>query len=436
MNATSENNFPKTFFLPYQLGIYLAANAVSDACVVMDGANCVMPKIDFLAGSHDLYSTLLSPAGRHRVICTMSSPLPQKDNPERPLSAMLNSIAGSGHFSVVLVTGLPFLKLAGMDYEGLAASVKGGAPVVDVPPGSLEGDWLDGYALALDALARALPQRKVKKRRRSVALAGYLLDRNEGDHAANIKELRRLLKLCGLELACVFPSGGAFRELSRALEAEVVVSLPYGRKAAERIAGRTGAVLVETGLPLGIKGTSDWLKAVCAAAGIGELPPGIEKLERKTAAAIAPMLDTIAHRNVVYAGDPYLFAGFSAYAAELGMRVPLALIDSFAKPLGSGKVPAGLLFSPGAEEAVAAIGGLRGYSRPALLAGNSFALTEGFSDGFPFLELGFPSYGHHCLSEEPFFGFAGAQNLAGRLLNGVCGPEIAPRASREQARAV
>ena len=58
------------------------------------------------------------------------------------------------------------------------------------------------------------------------------------------------------------------------------------------------------------------------------------------------------------------------------------------------------------------------------------ALTEGFSDGLPFLELGFPSYGHHCLGEEPFFGFAGAQNLAGRLLNGLSGPKITPAALR------
>lgn len=422
MNATlARNSFPKLFTLPYQLGIYLAANAVSDSCAVMDGSNCVMPKIDFLAGNHDLYSTLLSPDGKHRIICNMAGPLPQKDNPERALSALLSSVAGTGSFSVVLVTGLPFLKLAGLDYEGVAAGVKGGAPVVDVPPGSLEGDWLDGYANALDALARVLPRRKIKKRRRSVALVGYFLDRNEGDHAANLKELRRLLKLCGLELACVFPSGGAFGELSRALEAEVVVSLPYGRKAAERIAGRSGAVLVETGLPLGLKGTSGWLKAVCAAAGIGKLPPEIRKLEREAATAIAPMLDALAHRSIVYAGDPYLFAGFSAYAAELGLRVPLGLINSLPKPLGTGKVPGGLLFSPEAADAAAAIRGLRGYSEPALLVGNSLALAEGFSDGIPFLELGFPSYGHHCLSEEPFFGFAGALTLAGRILNGLCG---------------
>ncbi|OGS11933.1 MAG: hypothetical protein A2234_03810 [Elusimicrobia bacterium RIFOXYA2_FULL_58_8] len=430
MNATSaKNSFPKTFNLPYQLGIFLAANAVSDSCAVMDGLNCVMSKIDYLAGNHDINSTLLSAIGRHRIICTMSGPLPQKDNPEKTLSALLASIAGSGHFSVVMVTGLPFLKLAGLDYEGLAASVRGGAPVVDVPPASLEGDWLNGYDLALDALARALPERKIKKKRRSVALAGYFLDRNEADHAANIKELRHLLRLCGLELACVFPSGGAFGELSRALEAEVVVSLPYGRRAAARIAAKSGAALVETGLPMGLRGTSDWLKTVCKAADIKKLPPAVIKLEKQAAAAIAPLLEALAHRNIIYAGDPYLFGAFAGYAAELGMRLPVAIIDSFAKPLGTDSIPPDLLFCPDTAAAATLIRNMSGYSKPDLVVGNSFALTEGFSKGLPLTELGFPSYSHHCLSEEPFFGFAGARTLAGRLFNSLRAADSSGEAS-------
>jgi nitrogenase molybdenum-iron protein alpha/beta subunit len=421
MNATSSpENFASTFNLPYQLGIYLAANAVSDSCVVLDGANCVMPKIDFLAGNHDLYSTLLSAEGAHRIICTMSCPLPQKDNPERPLLSLLSSVTGSGRFAVVLVTGLPFLKLAGMDYAGLAAAVGGKTPVADIPPASLEADWLEGYAQALDALARALPERTAKKRKRTVALAGYLPDRHEGDHAANIQELRTLLKLCGLELTCVFPSGGSFRDLSRALDAELIVSLPYGRKAAQRLAKKSGARLVETGLPMDLKGTADWLRTVQLAAGIkGGLPQAVRKLEQSAAAAVSPLLDILAHKNLVYAGDPCLFAAFYSFARELRMNVPLAIIDSFTRPLGISPLPAGLLFAPDARGALAAIRALGGYRKPDLVVGNSFARTEGFSCGLPLTELGFPSYGHHCLGSEPFLGFTGAKILACRLFNSL-----------------
>ena len=105
MNATSsELGLVKTFNLPYQLGIYLAANAVQDVCVVVDGADCVMSKIDFVSGNHDLHSTLLSPEGRHRVICSQSKPLQQEANPDNKLSALLAGVASAGDFAAVLVT--------------------------------------------------------------------------------------------------------------------------------------------------------------------------------------------------------------------------------------------------------------------------------------------------------------------------------------------
>ncbi|MCX5791614.1 MAG: hypothetical protein NTY45_05255, partial [Elusimicrobia bacterium] len=421
-NISPQFKFSKSFNLPYQVGIYLAANAVSDSCLVMDGPNCVMPKLDFLAGNHDIYSTLLSADGRHRVICTMSAPLPQRPDPEKKLAEILHGVAAKGDFSVIMLTGLPFLKMSGMDYEGLAARVKGGAPVVDVPIKHSEADWLDGYAQALEALVRALPERKVKRRKRAVALAGYLMDRNERDHSANIGELRRLLDLCGLELVSVFPSGGSFSELSRALEAEVIVSLPYGRGAAAALAARSGAKLVETGLPLGLNGTSRWLESVLAAAGVkGGLPVAVTSLRKRTAREIAPALHVLSHRNVTFGGDPYLFAAFSALAAELGMRINCALIDSFARPLETTMLPRELMFAPDTAEAVRTIRDLTGYARTDLAVGNSFMVTESMDMKRPCVELGFPSYGYHCLIDEPFLGFAGALNLTGRLFNGLLG---------------
>lgn len=414
------DSFKTCFSIPYQLGPLLAANAVKDSCLVIDGLNCVMSKVDFLSGNHDIYSTLLSHDGDHRVLCTMSCPLPQKDNPEKALAALLSSMAGDGRFPVILLTGLPFLKLAGMDYEGLAAGIAGKSKVIDIPPVSLDADWLEGYELSLEALARALPERKARRKKRSVAVVGLLFDRNEGDQAGNISELGRLLRLCGLDPVCFFPSGGAFAELGRALEADVVVSLPYGRRAAAEIARRSGATLLETGLPLGLRGTSGWLAAVMAAAGLKPaLPPAAAELERAAARAIAPLLEALQHRNAVFAGDPHLFEAFGAFARELRLRVPLALLDSAHRPLARETLPPRALFSPDTAEAKAAVLDLKDYDKADLLVGNAFARTEVFAKNTPFTEFGFPSYGYHCLNEEPFLGFAGARNLAGRLFSSL-----------------
>ena len=89
-DISSKKPFEKTYQLPYLLGVFLGLNAVSDAAVMVDGANCVMVKADLIAGNHDLFSTLLSETGRHRILCTMSTPVNPPKNPEKKTAAMLN----------------------------------------------------------------------------------------------------------------------------------------------------------------------------------------------------------------------------------------------------------------------------------------------------------------------------------------------------------
>ncbi|HNT96657.1 MAG TPA: nitrogenase component 1 [Elusimicrobiales bacterium] len=426
-NAAAPEKFRKTYDPPYLLGVYLAVNAVPDAAVMVDGPSCVITKADYIAGNHDLHSTLLSCDGRHRVMCTVTSTMPQPPNPEDKLSALLESAAGSGLYGVVLLTGLPFMRLIGMDYEGIASRVRSGAPVAVVPPLSLEGDWLDGYAKALDALVSALPVRRVRKRRRSAVIAGYLFDRNERDHSANISGLKRLLAAAGVDLLAVLPGGKEFKSWERAREAELVISMPYGRQAAARLAAMTGARLVETGLPVGIGGTSAWLASVRAAAGLkGPLPPVLAELERATRRELAPAQAALAHHNIVFAGDPYLYSALRGFALELCMRVPAAFIGSLSRPLSApGPAAKLVMFAPEVAEAAEALAALGRYDRPHLGVCDSLAITAGLTGGVPAVELGFPSYAHHCLSDEPFMGYEGARSLAGRLLNALQSAEPA-----------
>jgi len=200
-----------------------------------------------------------------------------------------------------------------------------------------------------------------------------------------------------------------------------VISLPYGRQAAARLAARTGARLVETDLPVGLRGTSAWLASVRTAAGLkGPLPPPLARLERATARELAPALAALAHSNIVFAGDPYLYSAVRGFALELGMRVPAAFISSFSRPLSApGPAAKLVMFAPAVAEAAKALAAFGRYDRPHLGVCDSLAITEGFAGSAPVVELGFPSYAHHCLNDEPFMGYAGARSLAGRLLNAV-----------------
>ena len=420
-DISSKKPFEKTYQLPYLLGVFLGLNAVSDAAVMVDGANCVMVKADLIAGNHDLFSTLLSETGRHRILCTMSTPVNPPKNPEKKTAAMLNSVAGSGQFGAVLLTGLPYCWLAGMDYEGIARSVVSGCPVAAIPAKSIDSDWLDGYDMMLEALARALPAKKTGKRAKNkVALVGYMFDRNEGDHRANLKELTRLLKVSGLEVVSIWPSGGTVADLARVSEASLIVSLPYGRKTARTLAHKYGAKLLETGLPMGLKGTSAWLTSVRGAAGLpAGLPAAVREEEREAARAIAPALRILLHKRLMFAGDPYLYSAFASFASELCLSVPLVFLGSSRRHIGAGAASGTVLFTPSTEEAKAAREALSRYQKPDLAVVNSFSLTEDFAEGLPFVEFGFPSYGHHCLLDEPFLCYSGALSLVSRMLNSL-----------------
>lgn len=406
--------------LPYLLGVYLAVNAVRDAGLLVDGPNCAMVKADLIAGNHDLFSTLLAADGDHRIISTITKPFNPPKNPENNLAALAAALAGSGRFGALLLTGMPYCALEGRDYAGLAAAVPGRTPAAAVPARSLDMDWLEGYDRTLEALAACLPEGKTRGRARNkVAVVGYMMDRNERDHHANLAELGRLLALAGLDLVSVWPSGGGMAELGRVSEASLIISLPYGRRAAKALADKFGAKLVETGLPLGLRGTTAWLAAVRKAAGLGALPAPVAAAERAAAAALAPALRGLMHRKLAFAGDPHLGAAMAAFAAELCMELPLSFYCSAPRPLPGKAREGAALFAPTAREAAAAAAALPPYRRPELAAATSFAVTGGLLPGLPFIELGFPSYGHHCLADEPFLGYKGAAALAARLLNAL-----------------
>ena len=101
------------------------------------------------------------------------------------------------------------------------------------------------------------------------------------------------------------------------------------------------------------------------------------------------------------------------------MEAACAFFNSRRRPVRVQGRPVLALFNPDVEAAAAAVRQLPVYGRPDLAVGDSFALSEGMTCGLPFMELGFPSYTHHCLLDEPYLGFSGARGLAARLLNCV-----------------
>ena len=409
--SSSAANHGQPFNFPSMLGVYLAVNAISDVYVLVDGPDCALYKAHFIHGRHDLESTLLRIDGRHRVCFTnVCSRAVVKQHDEILADAVLR-LDALPDCAAVLLTALPMCSITGVDYGRVTSSLTSGlkGAAFDVPPGSLTGDWLDGYAATLAALAKAVDLPSGKTRPGAVAVVGHLMDRNEADRRADVRELERLVAGLGLECVSVWLSGRPYAELGRAAEAEIVVSLPYARGAARAVAKRVGARLVEAPLPFGLTMTAAFVRSLGAAAGRSSRAEDF--ISRELARVLPRFRWIFPHlflgRRVAFAGDPHLLAGFLDVAADAGLKVTSAVLT--ARRAHGGEVD-----------------GLRVEHEPPVgdalfqrLCGDADLLVSchcDFARRFtPVMEMGFPSYRHHAFFERPTLGFEGFSGFVDRL---------------------
>lgn len=407
---------------PSMLGVYLAVNAVPDAYVLVDGPDCSLYKAHFIHGRHDWESTLLRVDGRHRVAFTNVCARGVVKQHDEELAAAVLKLDALPDCAATLLTALPMCSITGVDYgrvtRALAPRLKGTA--LDVPPGSLMGDWLDGYAQTLTALAKSLRLEPGRIRPGTVAVVGHMMDRNEADRRADVAELERLLAGLGLECASVWLSGRPYAELRSVEEAETIVSLPYARGAARLIAERTGAKLVEAPLPFGLQKTEGFLNAVAAATG----------REARAAAFAAAELRRIVPRmrwayphlflgkRFAYAGDPHLLGGLLDIAADAGMEASCAILT--ARKAHGGLVDGlRVLHEPPEEDSVTSR--LLTEDVDLLISCHLRIFSTGWTLPVPMMTFGFPSYGHHAFFERPTLGYSGYAGFVDRLAEALSG---------------
>jgi nitrogenase molybdenum-iron protein alpha/beta subunit len=416
--------FGRRLNLPYLIGVCLAANAVRDAWLVVDGPDCSHFKGQFIFGKHDWYSTLYRTDGRHRIVFTGTN-AQDVTGKRDPLIARTIAKAAVDEAGAVLLTSMPLCGITGTQYDRIVAELGLAKPVVEIPGLSLRGDWLDGFAETLRAVARRVELPRPRRRRDAIALVGYLMDRNEGDHRGNLAELRRLLGALGLHLISVWPDGGTWDELARVAEAGTIVSLPFGRDAARVLAKRTGARLVETGVPLGIDGTRRWLETVAAACG---RKARAAKLVREELDVLVSRLERVVpfyflNRGVALLCDPHHLPGLAGLCADLGMRLRFAAAmgrASHAPDGADGELVPGVRVRheplvEGSPHLLLQEAGLE----PGDLVVCNGEFAQGVRQRYAVLEFGVPAFSHHVFTDTPFLGFAGALQLANRMANAL-----------------
>lgn len=400
----------------YSTGVVLAVNAVSDAFLLLDAPACALWRPGFIQGSHDSTSTLWDSAGMHRFQISNTSTDRIIGGNMEDLARLLGRMARTPGCGAVLAAGFPMALISGTPYETIWRNLDP-APAVPFFPvlgGSVSHDWLDGYAHTLLALAAGFPLPAAERRAQDVAVVGYMYDRGERDHFANIAELRRMLAGIGLNLVSVWPGGVPLAGLGAAASAGTILSFPYAREAATVLAGRLGASLLECELPLGLNASADWLRKVGAAVG---REAEADAFAERELARLAPRLawaveELFLHTTFDYAGDPVMLKPLARQIADVGGRMVSAAAmggPHHAQALGSWD---GLAFPVQDAPSISVMFDAQPPAECHIGPADGRRSAHG-------VELGFPSYYSHAFHDRPYLGFEGAVCLLGRIADDI-----------------
>jgi nitrogenase molybdenum-iron protein alpha/beta subunit len=408
----------------YLNGLYLVINAIPGAYLLMDSPPCGYDKVSSIEKTHDLFSDLFRENSKHRICCTdihIDCCDVVNDRSDKILTGLFR-LSRERDCSVIFLASMPVVAVTGISYAPLLNEFRKESqkPVVEVPFKSLKGDWLDGYEEALCALVGQLQLKKTAKKLNSVAIVGYLFDRNEGDHVANIGELNRILSALGIECVTTWLDGSSVRELRRIESAQKIISLPYARRAAKAIAQITGAELIEADMPLGIHSTKEWINKIAISFHKERRARIFIDEELKNVIPVVKLVSSICllEKTITIFNDPVLAVHLAKAFQELGLRVDELVIfgkQNFMKNLVcSSASNMLLLFEPSYKDVYDL-----DISHADFLIGNSHIhnLMKTKNSSVPFMEIGYPSFYYHALTMQPFLGFKGFLCLLNRMIN-------------------
>jgi nitrogenase molybdenum-iron protein alpha/beta subunit len=247
------------------------------------------------------------------------------------------------------------------------------------------------------------------------------MDRNEGEHQGNVRELERMLRVVGLDPVSIWLSGRPYAGLREVRRAGTIVSLPHGRAAAKILARRLGARLIEAELPFGLEASRRFMERLGRECG---REAEAARFIARELDAVTPKLEWVVphsflDRRFVYAGDPHYAPGFVEQLEGLGAEVAGLVLMGGAHHLAEAPRAAlqkrpGTVFEPIQREFMDLW--RERFRAVDLVVGNGFVFREA-NLGYKRMEFGFPSEFTHFLREEPFLGFQGALAFLGRLSN-------------------
>lgn len=401
-------------------GLLTLVNAVPDLGMIIDCADCGEEKFAKIGLQHDLMSSLTDYSSGHRVRFSGLRAPDMVFGTESKVSEAVRALVSQRAPSLVLLAPSSVALLLATDLVAIAADLEAelGVPVAAVSARPLSGDFLEGFEVGLDALARKVALEASTAGGDTVGIVGHVFERFEEDQLGNVRELRRLLRALDCEVPAIWLEGSPTRELGAIGRAATLLAMPGGRRAAAAIAQRNGARVVECDLPIGLDGTVRWLTGVGEALGCSELARRFVDQELEV---VVPKIERAVRRDllgrsVVVAGGPHYVAELAEFLAELGLVVRLVLVqsrrtadgDQVGERMRRGGHDPRIVVDPTLPLIDEALAELASSAPIDVIVGSGGARDAAKPLRIPYVEIAYPCYVRHALFDAPWLGFRGA----------------------------
>ncbi len=320
-------------------------------------------------------------------------------------------------------------------------------PMAVVSTSAPNKGFFDGYAATMLEVVKTMDWKQAPSRPRAITVLGSFFHRYEPDQQADQAQLRSMFKVAELEPGPVLFSGRPYAELATAPECGFVLQLPYARPAARKLKRVLKKREVLTAdLPIGIAGTSRFLRELVAATG-----GRVERVEahiQRQVDAIRPHFSHVTSNfqglRVCLFADVPLAAGLASLLREMGADI--ALIGLRGEGLGGSAEIYRVLEANGvqlgADTRILQQPSLRVMREQVLelaekreihaIIGSAIELNvfsqaatlRGATSRTALIETGFPSKDYHAALAAPTLGYSGSLVWAQRILDAVMTPRL------------
>lgn len=405
--------------ITYLNWVLLWVNAIRDSYLWVDSPDCFFFKVDHIQWNHDLNSCLRRANWQHKVLATISDVDNVIWNRNDVIENTLYEMAKKDFVKQIFVSSMPMNQLVWFDYNWMVANVqdKVNKPIFNIASRSMTSCWLDGYSDLLFSLAKSINIDWKKKKEKHVSIVWNLFDRNEWDCIWNVEELKNIFEWLWLSVSSIWLDGWDYEDLLKIKDSETIISLPYWRKAAKKIAKRLWVDLLELDLPFGFDCTIEYIK---------EIWEFFKISEKKVKAFIDKELNdnkiwllkwwinrTLFDKNVSIFSDPYLVNWLIDIWRTIWLNLKETFIHGDLKHLDNNK---NKLFKEidNIQELL-----WKDIEDVDIFISNRSTRIDHHISEDKILEFWFPSYYYHCFTKQPTYWIKWSMNLVNRIYNNL-----------------